>query len=87
MISIADLLKNRKEPEVKVLYPRQEILKKFIDAINPSRIETGFKPYPPAFIATKMYRKGLRTDHQLHMFYGYCNDAKNFSACWHWALR
>jgi hypothetical protein len=70
----------------KVLYPRQELIKKFVDRINADRAAAGFKPLTARFIATKMYTAGLKDDFDLNWFFGYCNDAKTFGSCWWWAL-
>lgn len=69
----------------KCLYPRQELIKKFVDKLNADR--TGkYKPLPASFYAIKMYDAGLKSDHLLWWFWGYCNETKNFSSCWWWAL-
>lgn len=83
MKAISEFLVLEREPEVKGLTSRQEIIKKFIDRINDSRALGGYPPFPPAYIAMKMYRAGYKTDSQLHMLYGSCNDSINFSAFWH----
>jgi hypothetical protein len=87
---IGELLKNfqyrKAEENTKVLYPRQELMKKFVDRLNAERDPLHFKPLSPAFIATKIYDAGLKTDRQLNWFYGYCNEAKQFSKCWWWSL-
>lgn len=86
MMNIAEILNKRPVETEKVLCPRQEIIKKFVDAINPPRVAAGYKSYSVAYIASKMYNAGLKTDFSLWYFYGYCREAKNFSSCWHWSL-
>jgi hypothetical protein len=85
---ISDLLKNFdiKKAE-KPLYPRQELIKKFVDKLNSDRICGGYKPLPASFYAIKMYDAGLKSDYLLWWFWGYCNDAKSFSSCWWWSLK
>lgn len=86
MMNISEILNKRPVETEKVLYPRQEIIKKFVDAINPPRVAAGYRPYSVAFIASKMYNAGIKTDFGFWYFYGYCKEAQNFSATWHWAL-
>lgn len=89
-VGIGELLRSFKiappPMNTKVLYPRQELIKKFVDRLNADR-GGKFRPLSPAFIASKMYQSGLKNDFLLNWFYGYCNDAKNFSKCWWWSLR
>lgn len=86
---ISDILSRYKQTTkpTKVLYPRQEIIKKFVDRLNSSRTESNLKPLPASVYAIKMYQSGLEDDQDLNWFYGYCNDAKNFSSCWWWSLK
>lgn len=88
MQSISDLLKKYKGniPSEKVLYPRQEIIKMFVDRLNSER-GSDFKPLSPAFVASKMYTAGLKTNWDLWWFWGYCKEAKNFSKIWWWSLK
>lgn len=86
MIHFKELLQNYKIDETKTLYPRQELIKKFLDRLNETR--TGkYRPLLPGFVASKMYRSGLKDDQDLNWFYGYCSDAQNFSSCWWWSLK
>lgn len=86
MQHISELLQQYKpEKKEKVLYPRQELIKKFVDRLNLDR-GNGRKKLSPAFIASKMYNAGLKTDFLLNWFYGYLNDSANFSAFWWWSL-
>ncbi len=78
--------KLRQKPK-KVLYPRQELIKKFVDRLNEDRIASKMTPLPPHIYAIKMYQSGLKTDFLLWWFYGYCNDARDFSKCWWWSLK
>lgn len=86
--SFAELLANKKfEKLEKPLYPRQELIKKFVDRLNADRISGKYKPLPASFYATKMYDAGLKTDFLLWWFWGYCNDSKNFSKTWWGSLK
>lgn len=76
--STSDLMKmfqerfrNRK-PE-KILYPRQQIIKMFVDRLNSER-GVGFRPLKPSFVAQRMYHSGLNDDQMLWWFWGYCNE-------------
>ncbi len=73
-----------KEP---VLSERSELLKKFVDRLNSDRVSSGRKPLKAGVYAIKMYQSGLKSNGDLYWFYGYCNDAKNFSSCWWWSLK
>ncbi len=86
MQSFKELLQNYKIDDSKVLYPRQELIKKFVDRLNASRIGK-YPPLKAGFVASRMYRAGLKDDMDLNWFYGYCDDAKNFSSCWWWSLK
>ena len=72
--------------EDKPLPRRSQIIKRFVDRLNESRQVSGYNPLSPAFIASKMYVAGLKSDYLLSWFYGYCDEAKNFSATWWWSL-
>lgn len=74
------------EKQTKVLYPRQELIKKFVDRLNIEREGTKYKKLDPKFVAIKMYQSGLKSDFLLNWFFGYCNDAKHFSKCWFWSM-
>lgn len=87
MESISQYLSLPIEKKEKPLYPRQELIKKFVDRLNASRLEGGYKPLTARFIATKMYQAGLKDDFDLWWFWGWCNDSKNFSSCWWWSLK
>ena len=95
--STADLMRNFQErfknrtPE-KVLYPRQQLIKMFVDRLNKERMK-GSRELAPGFIASRMYRSGLKTDADLWWFYGYLSEkfeqTKNsnyFSVRWWWLL-
>lgn len=91
MLPIKELLQNyidtsKNSERSKITNRRQEIIKQFVDKLNALRVESGFQPMAPGFIASKMYNSGLKTDWELCWFYGYCNEAKNFGATWWWAL-
>lgn len=78
----------RMEKQLKVLYPRQELMKKFVDRLNAKREGTKYHKLNPAFVASRMYQSGLNTDFLLNWFYGYCDDYNgSFAKCWFWALK
>jgi hypothetical protein len=68
------------------LYPRQEIIKMFVDRLNNERGE-GYKPLGASFIASKMYQAGLKDEVDLWWFWGFCRDASHFSKCWWFSLK
>ena len=75
---------NKQQSEVRKS-ERAELVKKFVDRLNAGR--TGkYKPLPASFYAIKMAQAGLSL-HDLYWFYGYCNDANDFSKCWWWSLK
>lgn len=92
MVPILDILNKyintnkNLEPE-KFLFPRQELIKKFVDRLNLERVKSGRYSLNPGFVASKMYNAGLKKDWELRWFYGYCDEAKNFSSTWWWALK
>ena len=91
MKTIQELLKEYEQrklnnPEEKVLYPRQELIKKFVDKLNSDRVAGGYKPLPASFYAIKMYDAGLKSDFLLWWFWGYLKESKNFSSTWWWML-
>ncbi len=76
--SMSDLMKRFQEriktaPIEKVLYPRQQLIKMFVDRLNIER-GTGYRKLSPSFIAQKMYQSGLNDDQMLWWFWGYCNE-------------
>lgn len=88
MKTIQELLKDfeDRKPQGKVLYPRQELIKKFVDKLNSDRVIGGYKPLPASFYAIKMYDAGLKSDFLLWWFWGYCSESKYFSKTWWWML-
>lgn len=76
-------IRETKQPKTE----RHAIIKMFVDRLNQGRVENGWKELSPQFYAVKMAQSGLKSKSDLYWFYGYCNDAKNFSSCWWWALR
>lgn len=61
--------------------PRNERLKPFVDRINASRKDGGYKPYTPSMIASKMSH--IATE-DLPAHYKMLNNSKNFCALWHY---
>lgn len=91
MILLSELISQKQKEwdegkKEKILYPRQELMKKFVDRLNGDRVAGGYKALPASFYVTKMYDAGLKSDFLLWWFWGYCNEAKNFSKCWWWSL-
>jgi len=82
--SIEERLKAPKPKEKsKITNQRQEIIKMFLDRLNASREASGFKPLTPAFVGVRL--RFLKSCSELRQFYGYCDEAKNFSSTWWWA--
>ena len=90
MLLIKELLQNYIENNQnsgeRHLNQRNELMKKFVDRLNAGRIASGFPPMNPGFIASKMYRAGLKQDWELRWFYVYCDEDKNFNSTWWWSL-
>lgn len=93
MHSIQDILskyiesKDENTRERQPISERHELVSKFSEKINTSRIRDGLKPLPNAFINKKMADASLRTNFDLYWFYKYCYETKNFDKTWWWALR
>jgi hypothetical protein len=69
-----------REPS-KIKSQRAEVLKMFVDRLNAER--TGkCKPLPASFYAVKMSMLSVQ---DLREFYGYCDEAQNFSKTWWWS--
>lgn len=64
---------------------RAEVIKKFVDRLNASRVDAGYKPCLPSYWAYRMSH--IKDLEQLERFYGDCNEARNFSSYWWWALK
>jgi hypothetical protein len=64
---------------------RGELLDKFLERLNPSRIQAGYKPYNHARLSVMLQH--LKTD-ELYPFYRQCEQAGiPFSAFFHWSLK
>lgn len=64
---------------------RGEMLDKFLERLNPSRIAAGYKPLSHARIATMLSH--IPTDY-LFAFYRQCETSQlPFSAYFHWSLK
>lgn len=72
------------QPTTKATSERAEILEKFLNRLNPGRVQAGYKPYTPA-------RLGMMLAHvptkDLYPFYRECESAQHFSKLFHWKLR
>lgn len=75
--------KTAKQPKSR----RAELITLFIDRLNSDRRSSGRKNLSAGFYVMKMVQSGIKSQMDLEWFYGYCNDAKNFSSCWWWSLR
>ena len=60
---------------------RNERLKPFVERINKSREEAGYKPYSKAFIASKMSH--IETS-ELDAFFKKLDQSDSFGGLWHW---
>ena len=63
---------------------RGEQLDKFLERLNPARIQAGYKPLNHARLG--MMLAHIPTD-DLHAFYRQCETANNFSKFFWWSLR
>lgn len=80
--SILDRLQNR--PARAPRSEREEILDRFLQALNPARVAEGFRPLTPARVATAL--QGIPTG-DLHAFYRQCEQARSFGRYFWWALK
>lgn len=64
----------------------QELVGKFTSKLDSVREENGYKKLGAKFYSIKMAEAKLTTQ-DLYWFYRYCEDAKNFSKTWWWALK
>ena len=75
--------KNESQP----ISERHELVNKFSEKINASRIRDGLKPLKNAYINMKMAQSGLKSNFDLYWFYKYCDETKNFDKTWWWSLK
>jgi len=68
------------KPKSTITNQRQEIVKMFLDRLNAARAGTKYKPLTARTVALRM--QWWKTNQALREFYGYCNEAKNFSSTW-----
>lgn len=92
MNSIKDIIDKYKEEKEKTtektpISERHELVSKFSEKINESRIRDGLKPLPNAFINKKMADSKLLSNFDLYWFYKYCDETKNFDKTWWWSLK
>lgn len=66
---------------------RAELVGKFVDRLNKSRIENNYKPLPARFYAVKLAQSGLKTNGDLYWFFAYCDETKNFDKTFWWSLK
>ena len=81
MKSISFDLNRFTKPTSKANNNRASLIEPFVKRLNASRIQSGYKPYTAAFIASKMAY--IETD-ELHAFYKKLSDSNNFGALWHY---
>lgn len=72
------------KPTTKVTSERGELLEKFVKRINQSRKNTGYRPYPVAYIAKLM---AYIPTSELYAFYKKLEQSNNFVALWHWHVK
>jgi hypothetical protein len=60
---------------------RAELIKPFVERVNRSREEAGYKPYTPAVFGIRMSH--IKTE-DLHQFYKDLSKGRNFTALWEW---
>lgn len=65
---------------------RGDLIDGFLEKLNPSRIENGYKPLRFALLS-KMFSERRMDKHQIYAFYKDCERAKNFSSYFWWALK
>jgi hypothetical protein len=88
MKALATSLQNRfatiqaPKPKSTITNQRQEIVKMFLDRLNAARAGTKYKQLTARTVALRM--QWWKTNQALREFYGYCNEAKNFSSTWWW---
>ena len=63
---------------------REELIDRFLLALNPSRVAKGYEPY--TFPRLSRMLKG-KNEQQLYAFYRQCEGARSFSRMFHWALK
>jgi len=66
---------------------RGDLIKKFVDRLNQDRVSAGYKEMGFGTYVKKMSDAGIKTLQQLYLFYGNCNDSKNFSKFWWWYIK
>lgn len=65
---------------------RGEILDRFLERLNPSRVAAGYKPYTHARLSLMVQH--IKGNDELHAFYEQCDKAGiPFSAMFHWSLK
>jgi hypothetical protein len=65
---------------------RGDILDRFLERLNPSRVAAGYKPYTHARLSLMLQH--IKGADELHAFYEQCDKAGiPFSAYFHWALK
>lgn len=68
------------KPKSKITNQRQTIVKMFLDRLNAARSGTKYKPLTARTVALRM--QWWKDNQALREFYGYCDEAKNFSSTW-----
>lgn len=84
MKTISFDLERYTKPTTKANSERAELLEKFLNRLNPPRVEAGYKPLSAA-------RLGMMLAHvpteDLYPFYRECEQAKSFGKLFHYKLR
>jgi hypothetical protein len=64
--------------------PRDELILKFLDRINPAREKATFKPYSYQALAARLKRL---KEPELFALYKQCTEARSFTALFEWTLK
>jgi hypothetical protein len=72
-------------PKTKATSERSSLIEPFVERLNASRKDAGYKPYTTGYICSKMAY--IATD-ELKPFYDRINDGgrDKFCALWHWTV-
>lgn len=80
-VTFEHVRKRLEKPTSKATNERAALIEPFVERLNQSRTLSGYKPYSPGYIASKMSH--IATD-ELDYFYKKLDAAKNFSSLWHY---
>ena len=66
---------------------RGDLLEKFVEQLNADRVSAGYKKFGFGTYIKKMADAGIKSPHELYVFYKQCDSAKNFSSYWWWYIK